>query len=110
MEIVNDVSEIVSSLIKVISGIKNSQIREDVKLVLITRLITGINNLLYDSIQFENKDVEKSIDDALNKIEKVMSFVKENKHDERVKNLGEDLEIIYDELLTDKTRLKLFKK
>lgn len=110
MKVLNDVSEIVSSLIKVISGIGSSQIKEDVKIVLVTRLISGIDDILYDSILFENNDVEKSIDEALNKIEKLMAFVKENKHDDGIKSLGIDLQIVYDELLSDKTRLKLFKK
>lgn len=110
MKPLNELGEIITGLTKVLSGLYKANIDDDIKQVLMIRLITGINVLVGDAIQLGNDDVEKSIDEVLAKIEKIMPFIRENKHNENVKRLGDDLQIIYDELVTDKNRLKIFKK
>lgn len=104
-ELVKDINEVITYLIKVLSGIYWSNVDDETKFLLITRLETGISLLINDFIEFDKENFEESVDKAIKKIEDLMPFVKENLYDDKIKRLGEHLQVVYDELLSDKVRL-----
>lgn len=107
---IEDFEKVITSLIKVLSGIYWSRIDDETKVLLITRLETGISLLINDIIEFNKENFDESVDEAIKKVEELLSYVRENVYDEKVKRVGEHLQMVYDELLSDKVRLKLFKK
>lgn len=104
--IVEDTTEIIIGLIKVVLALHRSSIDEEKRKIMEGRLIKGIIILIGELMSFDDLEPEKEIDEVIPKIEKLMPYIRENKHDPRVRVIGDSLEIIYDELLTDKNRIK----
>lgn len=107
--IIEDTTEIIKGLVKIIVAFHQSIVDEEKRSLMTGRLIRGIVIITSELINFDKLDPEKEIDEVILKIEKLMPYIRENKHDPRVKLLGDSLEVIYDELITDKNRIKNLK-
>lgn len=107
--IIEDTTEIIRGLVKIIIALHQSIADEENRSLMAGRLIRGIVIVTSELINFDKLDPENEIDEVILKIEKLMPYIKENKHDPRVKLLGESLAIIYDELITDKNRIRKLK-
>lgn len=110
MSVVEDINDVIIELVKVIVSIKNSDVDDKMKMLMIMRLLTGIGLLIKDEVYFDTSNPEKTIDNAIKKMEKLLNFVEENRHNPNLRQFMEDIQMIYDELLIDKRRLQIFIK
>ncbi|ALG96839.1 hypothetical protein [Acidianus bottle-shaped virus 3 strain ABV3] len=103
------VENLISDLDKLILSINKSKMDEEKKEVLIERLIKAVV-ILEDDVEeylsiYLTETPNELIDKALEKIEKLLVFCRENRFNKSMKRFEEHLLLIYDELMNDKKRL-----